>query len=401
VWGLAATLLFSLIAGAGIAGLNAYRLKVQREATDLAFMAAYNRCNDLLAMVREGVETSAGTLPLSDSRRAQIALECISFLDRYADEVPIRPDVVYGYSRLANYYRENGDQAQFQLFADKSAACGRRLIREAEGFPNSRQHVPQVHYRLARLDANRGNNAAAIEGYRGTAVAARELLNSGEAILTKDVHRCLANSHYHAATMLRYSDPSSAVAEYDLACREFRAMLRQWPDDADFQLRLSNCLLSMGRCLLQLHRTDQALPLLHETRRIIEDSNPDNIHDQCTAQWLLAEACREIGRIHGKQDADQSHVWDERVVEALEKSVAAEPHLASHRRRLANFQYKIGRYHSRNRRFADAIAVFLRAIDHYNWLLADDPMNADARRRMENARRFVSNMQSALAQQGE
>jgi tetratricopeptide (TPR) repeat protein len=401
IWGLAATLLFSLIAGAGIAGLNAYRLKVQREATDLAFMAAYNRCNDLITIVREGVETSAGTLPLSGSRRAQIALECTSFLDRYADEVPIRPDVVYGYSRLAAYYLEIGDQRQFELFADKSAACGRRLIREAEEYPNSRQHVPQVHYRLAMLEAYRGNETAAIEGYRGTAVSARELLNSGASILTKDVHRCLANSHYHAATMLRYSDPSSAVAEYDLACREFRAMLRQWPDDADFQLRLSGCLLSMGRCLLRLDRTDQALPLLHETKRIIEDSNPDNIHDQCTAQWLLAEACREIGRIYGKHDADQSQEWDERVVEALEKSVAAKPELASHRRRLANFQCKIGRHHSRNGNFADAIAVFLRAIDHYNWLLADDPTNAGAHRRIENARRRVSNMQSALALRGD
>jgi tetratricopeptide (TPR) repeat protein len=240
VWGLAATLLLSLVAGAGIAGLNTYRYRVQREATDLAFMAAYNRCIDLLVMVREGVETTAGTLPLSDSRRAQIALECISFLDRYADEAPIRRDVIIGYSRLADYYRENDYQEQFELFADKAAACGRRLIREAEEYPDSRQHVPSVHYRLAVLERDRGHKAVAIEGFRRAAAAARELLNSGQVIATNELHKCLAESHYHAAWLLRKTDVTAAAAEYESASREYRKLLRQRPGDADLQLRLAN-----------------------------------------------------------------------------------------------------------------------------------------------------------------
>jgi serine/threonine-protein kinase len=240
IWGLAATLLLSLVAGTGIAGLNAYRYRVQREATDLAFMAAYNRCIDLLVMVREGVETTAGTLPLSDSRRAQIALECISFLDRYADEVPIRRDVIIGYSRLADYYHENDDQEQFEFFADKAAACGRRLIREAEEYPESRQHVPAVFFRLAALERDRGHKPAAIEGFRCAAAAARELFDSGQTIATNELHNCLAESHYCAAWLLRKTDRTAAAKEFESAGREYRALFRQRPDDAALQLRLAN-----------------------------------------------------------------------------------------------------------------------------------------------------------------
>ena len=137
VWGLAATLLLSLMVGAGIAGLNAYQLRVQRTATDLAFASAFQRCNDLFLLARKGVETTAGTLPLAENVRDEITIEFRTFLDRYADDVPIRHDVVHGYWVLALYQREIGDQKQFEQFADIADALAHRLIREADEYPQS------------------------------------------------------------------------------------------------------------------------------------------------------------------------------------------------------------------------------------------------------------------------
>jgi tetratricopeptide (TPR) repeat protein len=55
-----------------------------------------------------------------------------------------------------------------------------------------------------------------------------------------DLQLRLASAHYHVALLLTKADRSTAAANYQSAIREFQALLRQRPEDADLQLRLAN-----------------------------------------------------------------------------------------------------------------------------------------------------------------
>lgn len=393
-WGLAATLLLTITAGAGMAGLNAYQLRVQRLATDIAFASAFQRCNDLFLLAHRGVETTAGTLPLGDHQRAQITLEFSTFLNRYANEVPIRHDVVYGYSALAQYYRGNAEQEQFELFADKTAACGRRLIREADKYPNSRQHVPGAHYHLATLEKDRGHKEAAIEGYRRAAAAARVLLDSGQAILTKDVHECLANSHYWAAALLGARDPSSAVAEYESAYREYRALVHQWPDDQALRARFANCLLWTGTYLLKEKRFDDAARTCDEAVGIFASSNlaiePTKI-GQCAN--LLRQFALTLYQTGQAEAAEQRY---QQAIDLLEQSLAKVPTHVEHHRRLAHINFQRGSCYHRAGRWNAAIAAYHAAAEHFDQLLAQNP-NEVIPWWVKSSRKRIGNIQRELA----
>jgi tetratricopeptide (TPR) repeat protein len=394
VWGLAATLLLSLMVGAGIAGLNAYQLRVQRLATDIAFASAFQRCNDLFLLAHRGVETSAGKLPMAKELRAQVAQEFSTFLDRYAGEVPIRHDVVYGYSALALYHRDNGDQEQFGHFADKAEICGRRLICEAQDYTQLRQHVPQVLYRFAMLETTRGHKAAAIKHYRRAAAIARELLDSGQAILTKDVHGCLANSHYQAALLLRGRDGTLAAAEYESACREYRAFLRQWPDDQERQLRLATCLLWKGKCLLKAERFDEAAMACDEAAGIFASS-------QSVAEPAMTGQCADLLRqialaLFKAGQADAAQRRYQQSVNLVEQSLAIHPSVVEHHRRLAHIHFQRGScYHQKHQRH-EAIAAYRAAAEQFDQVLANIPAE-ETPWWVRSARKRIGNLHRELA----
>jgi tetratricopeptide (TPR) repeat protein len=389
-WALAASLLVALACAGGVVRWNSYRLELQRQATDNAFGTAFQRWLRFYRMSLNGVETAQGTLPLSDSRRSEIVKGFTTFLDRYADEVPIRHDVVYGYDCLATLHRVRGEQDEFKKYVARAEAAGRRLIREADRFPALRQHLAGAYFRLALLDFHRGNRAQALVGLRRSSEAARQTLKSGgatDARVECDVHRTLAASHLRIAQVLKITDPAAALQEYELACRSYRALAKKWPDDPTLPLRLAGCLIFTGECLSQLDRRDDALSLLDEARRLCEGSKPDNVHDWCAARLHYADACLETALVYG--DADAAQAWYERAVESLEQSLAEKPFIAGHRRRLAYIQTKLGQYHFRNGRWPDALAAFLETFDHHQRLLADDPTNERNRRRFNMNRRYV------------
>jgi tetratricopeptide (TPR) repeat protein len=393
VWGLAATLLLSLTAGAGIAAFNTYKIKLQRTATDIAFASAFQRCNDLYLLARNGVETTAGTLPLTEHRRDQIEEECRTFLDRYAHDVPIRHDVVSGYSAWALYHRENGNQERFEVFADKAETCARRLIHDAEEHPELRQHVPKTHYCLASLQRHRGDKSAAIEGYRRAAAFARKLLDSDQTILTKDVHACLANSHYAAALLLRNSDVTAAAAEYESACREYRAFLHQWPDDQELQLRLARCLLWKGKNLLNRNRFDDAALACDEAAGLCARSKlkaSRTMYGHCTD--LLRQIASALYRAG---QADAAHRRYQQAIDLLEQSLAEEPALVEHHHRLARTHFQRGSCYHQQGRWGEAITAYGAAVVHFDRFLAHRPREEtpwwvrSARKRVGNLQRHM------------
>jgi serine/threonine-protein kinase len=393
VWGLAATLLLSLMVGAGIAGLNAYQLRVQRLATDIAFASAFQRCNDLFLLVRHGVDTSAGRLPLAEDVRTQIAREFSTFLDRYANEEPIRHDLVYGYCMLALYHRDNGDQVQFEQFADKAELSAQRLLREAEEFPDLRQHVPAAHYHLAMLEKSGGNEAAAIEDYRRAASAARELLKSGKAILTYDVHDCLARSHFQAALLLSSSDLASAAEEYEAACREYRALVRQRPDDQNVYLRLARCLLWKAEHLLNVKRFDEAGLACDEAAGICASSRIEAepaMFGQCAdCSRHIAFAFDQAGQV---EPAERRY---QQAVDLLELSLEREPGFVEHHRRLAQTHFQRGSFYQRTHRWGEAIAAYGAAVENFDRFLTHNP-NEDTPWWVRSARKRNAYLQRDL-----
>jgi hypothetical protein len=169
-------------------------------------------------MARRGVTTTAGTLPLDEQKQREIAEQFSTFLDRYAQEVPIRHDVVYGYKCLAMLHRQRGEQDGFKKYAANTVAAGRRLIREADQFPALRQHVPGTYYVLAELDYYCGNRSQALNGYVRAREAARKVLMSGDGAddrIERDVHATLAQSHRSIAQLLKLSDRVTALQEYE------------------------------------------------------------------------------------------------------------------------------------------------------------------------------------------
>jgi serine/threonine protein kinase/tetratricopeptide (TPR) repeat protein len=391
VWGLAAALLVTLTMAAGIAGWNSYRLEQQRVATDNAFGTAFQRWHRFYRMALNGVETAARTLPLSDSRRSEIGKGFASFLDRYTDEVPIRHDVVYGYNCLATLHRVLGEQKEFNEYATKTEAAGRRLIREADRFPALRQHLAGTYFRLALLDAQRGNTTQALAGYRHAAQAASQTLKSGHTTderIERDVHKTLAYSHRSIGEMHRSTDPAAALQECELSCRVLRTVMKKWPEDRSTYRQLAECLIFMGRCLTELERGDEALAVLDEARRLCEISKPGNVHDWCKVQLHHADACFEIALIYG--DADRAQPWFQRAVESLEQLLAEKPFAGRYRRRLAYVQTKLGHFHFRNGRWADARAAYSGAVDNHQRLLANDPSNERDRLTLEKNRRYVA-----------
>jgi tetratricopeptide (TPR) repeat protein/tRNA A-37 threonylcarbamoyl transferase component Bud32 len=441
VWGLAATLLLSLVAGGSIAAWNAHQIRIQRLATDIAFASAFQRCNDLFLLARSGVETTAGKLPLSDNLRAQIADEFSTFLDRYADETPVRHDVVYGYYSLALYHRRDGDQVRFKQFADKCDAGARRLLRDVEQYPQLRQHVPTAYYCLAMLDSHRGQKAHAIEGYRRAAAMARQLLNSGQAVLTKDVHSVLAKSHYRAAALLKKAEPTAAMKEYASACREYRAMLRQWPDDAmldrnladshywfatflartssssaaqenelacrayrmlvrrsphdaDLQLRFAKCLQQQGKYLEQAQQFDDAVRACEEAVGICcspELRAQPEMRGECA--HLLGQMAWVLYRSGQYEAADRAI---EQAVQRLEQSLAKDPERVEDRHVLAKLHFQRGSCCHRRGLLDQAIAAYRAAAENFDQVLAINPQ-AETPRWVKSSRKRVGNIQRELA----
>jgi tetratricopeptide (TPR) repeat protein/tRNA A-37 threonylcarbamoyl transferase component Bud32 len=394
VWGLAATLLLSLIMGTGIASWNAYRLQLQSDATTNAFGVAFQRWHEMYLMARRGVPTTAGILPLDDKKRSEIAAQFNSFLGCYADEVPIRYDVVYGYMCLAMLHRENGEEEQFRKYAAKAVTAGERLIREADQFQMSRQHLATTSYDLATLDLYCGNKSQALEGYQRARHYANQLLKSGDAIYEKDVHATLAKSHFGIAQLLKSSNRLTTLPEYESACREFRALARQWPNDQAFRQLLASASIAMGKCLLHLDRTEDAFVAIDEARRLCEDSKPANDFDWCTTRRNYAQACLQLARDYCRLDPVRAQQWYERAIESREQCAAKEPDDVAHRRWLARAHSQLASYFRRNGRRDESLAAYLDALDYWQPLLKEDLINENDRRRAEACQRHVVKLQS-------
>jgi tetratricopeptide (TPR) repeat protein len=390
VWGLAAALLVTLTVGAGIAGWTKYRFERQRVATDNAFGTAFQRWHRFYQMAVNGVETADGTLPVSDRRRNEIVMGFSTFLDRYANEVPIRYPVVCGYNCLATLHRVRGEQDGYKKYAAKMEDAGRRLIREADRFPALRQHLAETLFRLALLDFYRGNTAQALAGFRRSAEAARETLVSGvttDERIERDVYVTLAFSHRNIGQLLKSTDPGVALQECELTCGVLRAAMKKRPEDRSMYRHLAECLIFMGHCLSQLERQDEALAVLGEATRLCEASKPDNVHEWCRVQFHHADACFQTALIYG--NADRALLCYQRAIESLEQALGEEPFADRYRRRLAYVQTKLGHYHFRKARWADARTAFQGAVDNHQRLVTNDPTNERDRRRLEMNRRYM------------
>jgi serine/threonine-protein kinase len=394
VWGLAATLLLSLLTGAGLAAWDARALQVQRLATNDAFETAFQRWHDLFLTARDGVETEVGKLPLEEGRRDELTRQFSRFLDEYVDEAPIRHDLVYGYAALAQYHRQNGDEERFEAFANTAQACARQLIREAATYPESWQHVPGAHYRLALLEAYRGRAAAAIDGFRRAASAAQDVLTSPGAVLVRDTHEYLAKSHDHAASLLSGSDVSAAAAEYELACREYRTMLKRWPNDADVQLRLVKSLLGNATCLVKSNRLDDVALLCEDAVSFCAMSKMGG--DPALA-GPCADGLRQIALAldkAGRADAAQSRY--QQALELLEPVLAREPTLVELHRRLAHIHFQRGSCYQRSGRRDEAIAAYSAVGEHFNHVLIQCPKE-ETPWWVRSAHKRIGNLQRELA----
>jgi tetratricopeptide (TPR) repeat protein len=246
---------------------------------------------------------------------------------------------------------------------------------------------------LAALQRHRGDKSAAIEDYRRAAGFARELLDSGQTILTKDVHECLANSHYQAAVLLRKSDITAAAAEYESACREYRALLQQWPDDQKLQLRLARCLLWRGKNLLNRNRFDDAALVCDEAAGLCARSKlkaSRSMYGHCT------DLLRQIAlALYQAGQADAAHRRYQQAIDLSEQSLAEEPALVEHHHRLAQTHFKRGSCYHQQGRWGEAITAYGAAVVHFDRFLASKP-NEETPWWVRSSRKRIGNLQRDL-----
>ena len=207
------------------------------------------------------------------------------------------------------------------------------------------------------------------------------------------MHRCLANAHYEAAVLLKKSDISAAAAEYESACREYHALLHQSPDDQELQLRLARCLLWSAKNLLASKRLDDAALACDEAAGLCARSKlkaDPAIYGHCTD--LLRQVARAL--YHAGQ-ADAAHRRYQQAIDLLEQSLAEEPTLVEHHRRLAQTHFQRGSCYHQKGRWHEAIAAYGAAVEHFDRFLAHHP-NEQTPWWVRSLRKRIGNLQRDL-----
>jgi tetratricopeptide (TPR) repeat protein len=394
VWGLAATLLLSITLGAAVTGWNSYRLGLQRGATDHAFGSAFHRWHYLYTLSRDGVETTAGKLPLSDARRREIARQFSEFLDGYADDVPIRPKVIYGYTSLASFYKHQGEQGLSAELSAKAYAAGQRLLHEADHYEKSRRNLARVLYQLAFFDKSQGRTALARQRFRRAAEVAHQQLNSGQAFTGDDeklLWRDLAGSCSQLGRMQRSRDTRAALVEFDSACHAYREIVRRWPGDALDQSRFAYCLTARWKCLIQLGRPVEALAALEEARH--QGVSLPSGDGGSTARRRYAEDCIGMARALRRDENRAALAWYEQAIQNLETCLAEQPTLHGARRRSIQLQRVLGQYYYELGRYQKALAAFRARLRHREFLLAAGVLHERERRAMSTDRRRIRRLE--------
>jgi tetratricopeptide (TPR) repeat protein len=243
-------------------------------------------------------------------------------------------------------------------------------------------------------------------------------LISGQAVLTNDLRRCLANSHFHAAVLLAPRNPSAAAAEFEsasqeyralsrqrpndvglqlrlanshykaavaraasdhksadagfeAASREYRALVRWWPDDANLQLLLARCLVRKGRYLAEVERLDDAALACEEAAGLCSSSE---LADDPTIRTQCVDLLRQIAYMlikAGHTDAAQQRY--QQAIDLLVQSPASGLTPAEFHRRLAHIKFQRASCYHHTGRWDKAMAAYSACVEHFERFLVSKP----------------------------
>ncbi|RIK86700.1 MAG: hypothetical protein DCC67_02485 [Planctomycetota bacterium] len=375
VWSLAAALVLSLAVGGGVSAWKWHEQRIHRIAAGQAFEEAFVQFAHQFQLARDGVDTPLGRLPIEEGMRHDIARKFTAFLDRYADERPIRHDVIFGYALLAELHRKHQEPAAASVCELKALAAAQRFIEELHSRPAAGVHLPSVHFKRAVIKLNRGETSAALDGFRQAVQAAEQYLALNPEVDARDVRETLARAHGRSANLLMVGGRNAAAAaQFDRASRHYRAYLERWPDDQSVRSAYVQCLNCAGGYFIKHGPMSRAFAPLHEALHLCRTlREPD---DRATATLQEAEVYVRLARFAWHADGD-AMFWYRAALRLLERADAAAPHDLELARRISAIELEFARQCLRLRRQDEALAAVRAALGRRQRVLAVQPTADD------------------------